>query len=99
MAVTFKLLRGVLIVCALFAFASAPTASAVTAAACSNCATDCYATYAEQVEECSWRWWCQQGVKAERDACLGNCIIDGCGDYDWFPRPEDDMDFWETWLI
>lgn len=77
------------------------TAFGATAAICSLCATDCYSTYSDDLELCSWRIWCQNGAKAERDACLGNCIIDGCGTYDWFPDPSDGGadDFWASWLL
>ncbi|HEY0139492.1 MAG TPA: hypothetical protein VGF48_01280 [Thermoanaerobaculia bacterium] len=101
MAVTLKFRPGLVVLCAFFLLAAAPPASATLAAVCSRCATDCYSTYADQLDQCGWRWWCQQGVKGERDACLGNCIIDGCGDFEWFPQPggEDDSEFWENWLI
>lgn len=100
MAVTSRFLARTLVLMALLALAG--TAHAGTAAECSICATDCYTTYSDNVDDCSWRVWCQHLAGAERDACINACITDrSCDDYDWFPRPgeEGSDDFWSNWLI
>lgn len=99
--VTFKFRIGMFALGTLLILGQPASAPAATAAACSICATDCYDTYSDDLDTCSWRLRCQEGARAEKDACLGNCIIDGCGDFQWFPKPGEttDGDFWDSWLI